>query len=351
MSRKNKTKKRKIGLPPETMIYTGDREETPSLTRTIAYNADSMGVVEQFAPENYSEGKRLWVDVRNISDVEHVKAVGERFGVHPLAQEDVVNTTQRAKMDEYENGLFVVLPNIHFDANWNELRFEQISMFIGKEILLTFQEDPDDTFKILEQRLQESNGRTRKKGTDYLAYASIDTIVDNYFVALDEIENTIFEMENSVYNHEMPTHFKSKTFNLKHILNQFKQKVQPLREALIKMHRSDCPYLGDGDLLYLRDVTDHVVQALDQMDSFKDQLTNLEALYQSEMNMRMNNVMKLLTVISTIFIPLSFVAGVYGMNFEYMPELKWHYGYFIVLGLMFASAVSMLIWFRLKKWI
>jgi magnesium transporter len=351
MSKNNKNKKRKIGLPPETMVYTGDREDKPSLTRTVSYDTEGIEVLEQFAPEREAAGKRLWVDVRNISDVAYVKTVGERFKIHPLAQEDVVNTSQRAKMDEYDNGLFVVLPNVQFDKKWSELRFEQIALFVGQNLLVSFQEDPDDTLKILEQRLQESNGRMRKKGIDYLAYSIIDTIVDNYFIALDEIETIIFDMENSVYNHEILPHFKSKIFNLKHVLNQFKQRVQPLREALSKMHRTDCPYLGDNDLLYLRDVTDHVVQSLDQIDSYKDQLTNLESLYQSEVNNRMNNVMKLLTVISTIFIPLSFVAGIYGMNFDNMPETHWHYGYFIVLGLMFSSAVGMLIWFRLKKWI
>lgn len=352
MGKKKKKRQIKSGLPPETLIYTGDRDETPSLARTVIYDAESYSSMETYAPQMAVMEQNVWVDVRNISDVEFVRTVGEQFQIHPLALEDVVNTHQRAKMDEYDNGLFVVVPNIHYDERWNELRFEQISLFIGKNALVTFQEDPDDTLSLLGQRLQENGGRMRKKGVDYLAYACMDTIIDNYFIALDEIETTMFEMENSIYHfHEAHPHFKSRIFSLKHILNQFRHKVQPLRDAVARMNRSDCPFLRDGDMVYLRDVADHIAQVLDQIDSFRDQIINMEALYHSEISNRMNNVMKLLTVISTIFIPLSFVAGVYGMNFEHMPELKWHYGYFMVLGFMLVSAISMLVWFKIKKWI
>ena len=350
MSKKHKKRIVKAGLPPETLVYTGDRAKTPPVVHTIAYNPDFCNIFETYLPEKAAPDRKLWVDVLNISDVNFIKTVGEQFNIHPLAQEDVVNTQQRAKMDEYDNGLFIVLPNIRYNERWVELQFEQVSMFVGQDILVTFQEDPDDTLQLVRQRLGEASNRMRKKGTDYLAYSVMDSIIDNYFVALDKIETSVFEVENSIYA-ASNQHFKAKIFSLKHTLSQFKNKVQPLREAVARMHRTDCPILRQEDAVYLRDIADHVAQVLDHIDNFKDQLINIESLYQSEISNRMNNVMKLLTVISTIFIPLSFVAGVYGMNFENMPELKWHYGYFLVLGFMFITMVGMLIYFRVKKMI
>lgn len=350
MSKKHKKRIVKAGLPPETLVYTGDRAQTPPVVHTIAYNPDFCNTFNDYRPEKAAPDRNLWVDVLNISDVGFIKTVGEQFNIHPLAQEDVVNTQQRAKMDEYDNGLFIVLPHIRYDERWVELQFEQVSMFVGEDVLVTFQEDPDDTLHLIRHRLGETSNRMRKKGIDYLAYSVMDSIIDNYFVALDKIETSVFEVESSIYA-DSNQHFKSKIFNLKHTLNQFKNKVLPLREAVARMHRTDCPILRQEDAVYLRDIADHVAQVLDHIDNFKDQLINIESLYQSEISNRMNNVMKLLTVISTIFIPLSFVAGVYGMNFKNMPELEWHYGYFFILGIMFITMISMLIYFRVKKMI
>jgi magnesium transporter len=341
----------KKGLPPGTPVYTGYRESRPSEVRTIIYDGATVEIVERYAPELRHSGKMAWFDVRNLSDSQFIDHLGEYFEIHPLAVEDILNTRQRPKMDEYDNGIFIVLPHIKFNPLLLELGYEQISIFLTHQTVVTFQEDPDDTFLPVFQRIKEGTGRIRKKNVDYLTYSLIDTVVDNYFIALDEIEVTMLDIENELHNTGENSHCKTKIFNLKYVLSQFRHSVIPLREAVSRLHRSDSPILPEVDQVYLRDVADHISQVLDFLDNFRDQLVNLEALYQAEVNNRMNNVMKLLTIISTIFIPLSFVAGVYGMNFKHMPELEWYYGYFIVLGSMFTIMVGMLIYFKKKNWI
>lgn len=341
----------KKGLPPGTPVYTGYRESRPPEVRTIVYDTNGFDLEEKYAPQNRKPGKTTWIDIRNLSDSQFINHVGGQFDIHPLVVEDILNTRQRPKTDEYDNGIFMVLPNIRFQAGSVDLGYEQIALFLTDHTVITFQEDPDDTFAAVLSRIKDGNGRIRKKNADYLTYAIIDTVVDNYFTALDEIEVAMLDIEHQIHTSRDNNHCKTKIFALKHVLNQFRHTTVPLRDAVSRLHRSGSALLPDADQVFLRDVADHIAQVMDYLDNFKDQLINLEALYQAEINNRMNNVMKLLTVISTIFIPLSFVAGVYGMNFEHMPELKWHYGYFAVLGFMFTIMVGMLIYFKRKNWI
>jgi magnesium transporter len=352
MARRKKKIARKRGLPPGTLIYTGTREERPSEVRTIWYHHDELVRHEQYAPTLGSrmEGV-LWIDVRNLSEVALIDRVGTDFNIHPLALEDILNTQQRTKLDEYDNGFLIVVPNLRYDAAQNELLSEQITFFTGSHFVLSFQEDPDDTFAWIQQRVVDINGKIRRKSPDFLLYSLIDHIVDGYFESVDNIESVLIDIENQIYTAADPTEYKSRLFQLKYILAQMRQRVQPLRDTASRLTRTDHSCLEETNAPYFRDMYDHVVQVLDALDNLRELIVNVESLYQAEMSNRMNNVMRLLTIISTIFIPLSWMAGVYGMNFEHMPELKWRYGYFIALGLMLSATIGMLVYFRRKRWL
>lgn len=351
MSRKNRKQRKTIkqGLPPGTLVYTGDRKSVPAKLLAVHYNESGCSESEQFSLPG--PDKLLWLDVRNLTDTALIARVGEEFHIHPLALEDVLNTQQRAKLEEFDNGLFFILSHLKIDSACLELESEQISIFAGQNFTVSFQEDPDDTFEAVRKRICDGLGRIRKKGPDYLMYAMIDTIVDGYYTVLDSIETEVLEIEEQIYKEGVPQHVKEKIFRLKRLLNEFKHRVLPLREAVARFYRAESAIIDPGNRLYFRDLMDHVAQIQDSLDSEREMLSNMEAFYQAEAANRLNHVMRLLTVISTIFIPLTFIAGIYGMNFDNMPEIHAHYGYFILLGIMLLMTLAMLAWFRSKKWL
>ena len=338
-------------MPPGTLVYTGYRADKPSSVYCVQYGEGKYIEQPFYNREQRKSPGLIWIDIRSLSETELIARVGDDFRLHPLAQEDILDTQQRAKLEEFDNGLFIILPNLTFKAETVEIVSEQISIFIGCDFVLSFQEDPDDNFAPIRKRAQEAIGRIRKKGTDYLAYALLDTIVDGYYVVLDVIQLQLFDLEEKLHKNGAEPEVKAGIFNLKHVVNDFRHRVLPLRDAATRLYRTESELVDESNRLYLRDVVDHVAQILDGIDSQRDMLSSLESLYHAEASNRLNNVMRLLTVISTIFIPLSFVAGVYGMNFDYMPELHTHNGYFIVLGSMLVAMVGMLVYFRKKRWI
>jgi magnesium transporter len=349
---RHRHKPRKAGLPPGTLVYTGHREELPSNVFVISYNESDYSERGHYTPDLHRRASGVfWADIRSLTDTALIERVGADFQIHPLALEDVLDTQQRAKLEEYDNGLFFILPNPRFEAETCELVNEQIAMFLGRDFVVSFQEDPDDTLAPVRRRAQDGLGRIRKKGSDYLAYTIADAIVDNYYAVLDDIEAKLLEVEESLHRNGAEPSCKAQIFDLKRVVNEFRHRVMPLRDAATRFYRTESDLVDEANRLYLRDVTDHVAQILDSLDSQRDTLTSLEALFHAEAASRLNNVMRLLTVISTIFIPLSFIASLYGMNFDNMPELHSRYGYFFVLGVMFVAMVGMLTYFRAKKWI
>jgi magnesium transporter len=350
--KKRSNKMLKRGLPPGTLVYTGHRAESPADVQTVAFSEQQYWEKNAFSLELHQKpNATAWTDVRGLNDVSIIERIGNEFNIHYLALEDVLDTQQRAKVEEYDNGLFFILPNLKLDPEQCILTNEQISVFCGANFVLSFQEDPDDTLAGVRKRIQEGLGRMRKKGTDYLTYSIIDNIVDNYYVALDGLEGRIYEVEEGLHLRSSGPTFKQDIFHLKQIINTFRHRLLPLREAVTRFYRTESHVVEHANRLYFRDVVDHVSQILDSLDNLRETLISLEAFYQAESANRLNNVMRLLTVISTIFIPLSFIAGVYGMNFDNMPELHWHYGYYIVLAFMFLSMIGMLFYFKIKKWI
>lgn len=352
MGKKKKKKFHKKGLPPGSLIYTGERPEIPSTVCSVWFNDEAFFQEDKYMPDWQQRPNGLvWIDVRGLTDTALVETIGHDFQLHHLALEDVLNTQQRPKLEEYDESLFFILHNFQLDIENLELQSEQIAVFMGKNSVVSFQEDPDDTLHFIRTRAFEALGRLRKRGPDYLMYAILDTIVDHYYGVLDDIEMILHELEAELHNNGAEHQLKARIFDLKRILNKFRHRIMPLREAVNRLYRSDCPNIDEDNRPYLRDLMDHVAQIFDNVDNSRELLSGVEALYQAEIGNRLNNVMRLLTIISTIFIPLSFIAGLYGMNFDHMPELHWENGYFMVLGIMLFATISMLIYFRRNKWI
>ena len=291
-----------------------------------------------------------WLNIDGVHQPEIIEQVGKSFGVHPLVLEDIANTGQRPKVADFENYIFVVLRMLMFDEKENQTKTEQISMVLGPDFVVSFQERQGDVFDIIRERLRSNKGRIRKMGADYLAYSLIDAIVDNYFMVLEMLGEAIEGIED-----KLVTEPKSETLQVIHDLKRevvfLRKSVWPLREVISRLERSESPLISKTTLVYLRDVYDHTIQVMDSVDTFRDTLSGMLDIYLSSVSNRMNEIMKVLTVIATIFIPLTFLAGIYGMNFKVMPELDQPWGYPAVLILMLTIAVVMLIYFRKKKWL
>ncbi|MEO6037473.1 MAG: magnesium/cobalt transporter CorA, partial [Saprospiraceae bacterium] len=331
-------KKRKQGLPPGSLIYTGHRTENASIVHSLWYNHSSCKEQMIYAPEWRKKAEKgvLWIDIYSLTDTEFIRQVGSDFDLHPLVLEDVLDTQQRPKLEEYDNGLFLIIPSLTLTVTTLEMQSEQIAIFFGADFVISFQEDPDDDFEAVRRRTEEDLGRIRKKGSDYLAYTLVDTVVDSYYSILDELETELFELEETLHRQGDVPWCKARIFDLKRTVNEFRHQVVPMRDAIARLYNTESNLVENANRVYMRDVLDHLGQILDGIDNQQSMLANTEALYHAEASNRLNNVMRLLAIISTIFMPLSFIAGIYGMNFDNMPELHTRYGYFWVLGVMFA---------------
>lgn len=348
-------KRKKPGLPPGTLIFTGRQKvEYPYLV-SVRYNADLLeeeNLKNKPLPEKDPESN-LWLDMRGLSDVELVELLGKKFDIHPLVLEDVLNTNQRPKFEEYDNGVFVVLQSLTVKEDNNdlfEIQSEQVGLFINERMIISFQEDEADLFLPVRERLQSGRGRIRTNGTDYLGYAMLDSIVDNYFIVLDRLEDEIEILESEIIRTpNQKTKSKIHQFKLESLV--LRKAIAPLREAIGKFARTDSPFVDEATKIFLRDLYDHTVQLMDLLETHRDVLNGLYDLYLSEISFKMNNVMQVLTVISTIFIPLTFLVGVYGMNFDNMPELHWKNGYFYLWGFMVFIALALIWFFRRRRWL
>jgi magnesium transporter len=264
--------------------------------------------------------------------------------------EDIINREQRPKIDDLENYLFLVLKMLQYDEKEQKIKFEQVSLILGSTYVISFQEREGDVFNIIRKRIKEGKGRIRKMDSDYLAYSLIDAIVDNYFSILEKIGERIEDIEGEVITNPSPETLQS-IYSLKRDLIFLRKSVWPLREVITKMERGEIKLITKPTELFLRDVYEHTIQVIDTIESFRDMISGLLDIYLSSISNKMNEVMKVLTIIATIFIPLTFIAGIYGMNFQNMPELGWHWGYFIVLCVMLVIGITMIIYFKRKNWL
>jgi len=291
-----------------------------------------------------------WVNIDGVHKLNKVEKIGKHLKTHPLVLEDIMHTGQRPKMEDFGAYLFVVLKMLQYDEATNETRTEQVSLILGVNYVVSFQEDEGDVFDLIRDRLRTDRGRIRKMGADYLLYSLLDAIVDNYFMVLEKIGEKIEDIEDDLVNNPTPEVLQT-IHKLKRELIFLRKSVWPLREVISRLERWESPLIDRSIDIYLRDVYDHTIQVIDALETFRDMLSGMLDIYLSSVSNRMNEVMKVLTIIATIFIPLTLIAGIYGMNFKYMPELNSPWGYPMVYVVMLAVSAVMLVYFRRKKWL
>jgi len=338
------------GLPPGTLAAPAEAH-TPKTIRVIHYTAESIDEAEvdsvEAIAEHLGKGGVAWINLDGLGNVDMVRELGTMFGLHPLALEDVLNVRQRPKVDDYDDHLYAVIRMLHYE---DAVETEQVSVFLGKNVVLTFQEHPGDCLEPIRDRLRKGKGQIRRQGADYLMYAILDAIIDGYFPFLDQLSDVVEKLEAQVV--ERPDRKTlGRVHNVKRDLLNIRRSIWPLRDAINSLIREESHLVGDTARLYLRDCYDHAIHVLDVIETYRELAGGLMDVYLSSLSNKMNEVMKVLTVIATIFIPLTFIAGVYGMNFETMPELKWRWGYAAVWAVMIALAVVMLALFRRKGWL
>ncbi|MEX1192564.1 MAG: magnesium/cobalt transporter CorA [Brumimicrobium sp.] len=351
--RKHHTKKSKLGLAPGSLIFTGEQKMDNVEIEIIQFNETS---IENKSFENIegalkfakSNDQISWLNIDGLHDVEIVEKVMQHHNLHRLSGEDILSIGQRPKLDEYANYIHVVLRM--FMLNNNEIEDEQITFILTDKCLITFQEKTGDVFNFVRKRLFEGKGQIRSRGADYLMYAIIDSVVDHYFVILEHFGDKIEDLEIELLEH--PTNEVLKKLHLlRREALQLRRTVYPLREVVNRLEKQESNLIQPETKLFIRDLYDHTIQVIETIEVFRDSASGLLDLYMNSVSNKMNEIMKLLTIISTIFIPLTFIAGVYGMNFENMPELGYRYGYGIAMLVMFVLAVVMIIFFKRKKWL
>lgn len=343
---------KKSGLPPGTPVHIGELKAGAVKIDLFNYagtHCDERAVSEPNELHPPVDETVTWVNVGGVHKVEVLEAFGKQFSLHPLLLEDIANTDQRPKLDDYESYIFLVMKMLT-TTDRGDILVEQVSFVLGRNFVLSFQEDGIDVFQSVRERLRGGKGRLRQNGSDYLLYSLVDAIVDQYFAVLESLGEKIETLQERVMADPKRDTLKD-IHALKRQLLFVRRAVWPLREATNSLSRSECPFLHEPTKVFFRDVYDHVVQIVDTIETLREMVSASLDIYLSSVSYRLNAVMRVLTVITTIFMPLSFIASIYGMNFEYMPELKWDWGYPVVLGLMGIVAAGMLIGFRRRKWL
>lgn len=339
--------------PPGTAVYTGDKTDVPVRIRVMHYTEEHL---EEHEPEAIEETFRFteappttWINIDGLNDAKKVEKLGLHVGLHPLIIEDILHTHQRPKMEDLGESVYLVARMLSINSTTQEVQSEQISFVLHGNTLITFQEVPGDVFEEIRERIRKMQGRIRRKGADYLLYALMDAVTDNYFKVIEQFGERIEVVETALMDDPYPE-LLSEIYAMKRELLYVRKAVWPLREAIGTLERGESELLKDTTQVYLRDLYDHTIQVIDTIESFRDMLSGVQDLYLSSLGNKTNQVMKVLTIIATIFIPITFIAGIYGMNFEHMPELHWKYSYPAAWALMIAMTVGMLAYFRRKKW-
>jgi magnesium transporter len=343
---------RKAGLPPGTLIPIGI-EGTGEVRLSLIdfdeahFQEKEIQEIEEVFP--FKESPTVtWINIDGVQNTEIIERIGGCFGIHPLVLEDIVNTGQRPKMEDFGDYMYVVLKMLYLDKD--DVVSEQVSIILGPNFVISFQERPGDVFNPIRERLRNAKGRVRKMGADYLTYTLVDMIVDNYFVILETFGERIERVEEELIEKPLPDTLQV-IHTLKRELIFLRKSVWPLRELISGMERAESRLIAGTTPIYLRDVYDHTIQVMDTVESYRDMVSGMLDTYLSSVSNRMNEVMKVLTIIATIFIPITFVAGIYGMNFENMPELSWPWGYFGALGVMGCIGALMIVYFRRRGWL
>lgn len=339
------------GLAPGSLVYGGvPRELAPTLD-AIIYSEDHFEAfnLERLSDLEIPSGRLLWLNVCGVHDTALLAEIGERFELHSLGMEDVASTLQRAKVDDYGDHIFATI-RMFTRQQTAGMFSEQVTLAIGRNFVISFQERPGDVFDPVRERLKKGAGRLRKTGPDYLAYALIDVIVDDYFVSLEGVSEALEELENDVLEGELDD-ATARLRKLRATLIMTRRAAWPLREAVARLLNREMALVQESTTPYIRDLHDHVVQVMDIVESLRDVVGSIHDLQMASISNRMNEIMKFLTIVGTIFIPLTFIAGIYGMNFVWIPELTWKWGYPVAMGSMVLIAGLLVGYFRKKNWL
>ena len=342
------------GLPPGTLIYIGEKRLEKTKITVINYDQQhyekrTINTIDEcFGYRDTSQ--TTWINIDGLHDIDLIQQLDEHFGIHALVLEDILNTGQRPKVEVFGNYIFVVLKMIYLSPDGNDIISEQISLIVGQNYCISFQEKEGDVFGPIRKRIEENKGRIRKMGSDYLAYALLDSVVDNYYIVLEKFGEKIEALDDALINNP-GLETSREIHKLKRIMIDLRKQIWPLREVLASLQRDESKLIKKATIVYLRDIYDHIIQVMDNVDTFRDMLSGMHDVYLSSMSNKMNEIMKVLTIFAAVFIPLTFVAGIYGMNFKFMPELEWRWGYFGVLGVMAVIGVGLLFYFKKKRWI
>lgn len=354
MSKILKRRIKKIGLPPGTLVHTGDKGVGKLKISLIDYDANQLTEKKEATLQEcliyLGKPSMTWINICGIDDSVAIETIGRHFGLHPLLLEDIMSSAQQSKLDNYKDTIYIVVRQLTYHEEKKEVEDEQVSLILGKNYVISFLESHNNVFASIRDRLKNSKGRLRQRGSDYLCYTLIDCLVDNYFITLEKIDNKMEALEEEVFNQPTPQTIQ-KMHRIKREIIHLRKAVWPMREVISSFRRMESPLIQDATKLYIQDVYDHTIQAIDTIESFRDVISGMLDIYLSNLSQRMNEIMKVLTIVATIFVPLTFIASLYGMNFKYIPELQWEWGYYIALIAMVLIFLSMLYYFRRKRWI
>lgn len=355
MSRHHKKKRsKKVGLPPGTLIHIGE-EKTASVRMTIIdYDETSVQMKEAQTVEECLRLKDTpttsWINIDGIHQLDVIENIGKHYAIHPLILEDIVNTEQRPKVEDLKDYLFIIVKMITYDEKEHKIKSEQVSLILGQHYVLSFQESLEgDVFEPVRERIRDGIGRIRKMGTDYLVYSLLDAVVDNYFLVMEKLGEEIEVLEEELIERPTPQ-ISMAIHKLKREMIFLRKSVWPIREVINFIERRESALIHESTVIYLKDLYDHTIQVIETVEAFRDILAGMIEIYLSSISNRMNEVIIRLSIIATIFIPLTFLAGVYGMNFKYMPEIGSPWGYPLFWLVVISVSVFMLVYFRKRNW-
>ena len=353
MSKLLKKKSKKVGLPPGSIVHIGNKRAEKTKITIVDYNEEQfqekeVKTVKECCP--YKEKPTItWINIDGVHEVKIIEELGKIYNFHPLILEDIVDTDQRPKIKDFGDYIFIILKMHYYDKENNEIKIEQVSLIFGKNYVISFQEREGDVFDSIRERIRNNIGRIRKARADYLIYALMDAIIDNYFTILEKLGEETEDLEAKVIKDPVPANLQI-IYKLKSELIFLRKSVWPLREVISILEKGESVLIDKSTNIYLRDIYGHTIQVMDTVETLRDVISGTLDVYLSSVSNKMNEIMKVLTIIATIFIPLTFIAGVYGMNFQYMPELKWVWAYPLILSVMLIIGIVMVIFFKRRKW-
>ena len=353
MARFLKKNDKMIGKSPDSLVFIGSQKVETIKTRVIDYDETVLSEKDLTDIKDgtyYKETETVtWININGLHNTEFIGGIGNAFDLHPLILESILNTGQRPKVEEFDNCIFAVFKMIQYDDADDMITSEQLSMVIGEKFLLTFQERPGDVFDPVRERIRRQKSRIRGSGTDYLAYALIDTLVDNYISIIERFGEKIEDLEDEILS-DQNNDVMEKINMFKREINYLRKSIRPSREAISKLLRTESALIHENTFPFIKDLEDLINKAAEAIEIYKDLLTDQLNIYNSVVANRMNDIMKILTIFAAIFIPLTFIAGIYGTNFEYLPELHYKYSYFIFWAVLIAMAAALLFFFKRRKW-